>query len=253
MFAFFSACEKESNYRFRDEVSEADSEDSEVSLNLDNYPVDGTLAFHENFQNWDRDGYINQQFNNCETDLMITSVIMYQPGVPVVCEYNGFSVSYTLMDYAVNPVCGNKAGSSTADSEVSLGYVALQSEIFYECGGHNSDAQFILSELPSISKVAFSVSYGGDTESVGGISLWKKADGDDSFVRVGDYQPADCLEGELFTVELNAENVQLKFTPAISELGTGVNDGEQSDRSVRLHDLYVWSMANSTRSESLHF
>jgi len=240
--AFLPACEKESNYRFRNETETDDGSDSELST--ESYPTDGSLAFHENFQTWKRDGYINQQFQDCETDLMVTTVIMYQPDEPVTCEYDGFQVRYELMDYAVNPVCGNKAGTSTADSEVSLGYVALQSEIFYECGGHNSDAQLILSALPSVSRVAFSISYGGDTDYVGGISLWIKADGDDSFTRVANYEPEDCLQGQLFTVELDARNVQLKFTPAISDMGTGVNDGVHSDRNVRLHDLYVWSIAD---------
>jgi hypothetical protein len=236
------ACEKESNYRFRNEVLTDEDETTDDTLSMDYYPKDGSLAFYETFQSWKRDGYINQVKNDCETDLMTTSVIMYRPDSPVKVTYDGFQVSYSLQDFAVNPTCGNKAGTSTVASEVSLGYVALQSEIYYECGGHNSDAQMILSELPSVSKISFSISYGGDVDYVGGLSVWTKVEGESSFTRLGDYEPQDPLQGEVFQIEINQKNVQLKFTPAISDKGIGVNDGVQADRSVRIHDLYVWSM-----------
>jgi hypothetical protein len=239
------ACEKESNYRFRDEELIGDDETTEDTIGMDRYPTDGSLAFYETFQSWKRDGYVNQVKNDCETDLMTSTIIMYRPGAPLKVTYSGFQVSYTLQDYAVNPECGNKAGTSTATSEVSLGYVALQSEIYYECGGHNSDALMTLSELPSVSAISFSVSYGGDVDYVGGLSLWIKADGEDSFTRIGDYKPENPLLGAVFYVTINKKNVQLKFTPAISDKGIGVNDGVQANRSVRIHDLYVWSMNES--------
>lgn len=240
----FSSCEKASNYRFLG-IEDSDTDDplpEDPGVSMDHYPADGSLAFHENFQSWKRDGYINQVQQGCETDLMTTSVIMYQPDRPVTVTYAGFAVTYALQDYAVNPVCGNKAGTSTAGSEISTGYVALQSEIYYECGGHNSDAQLNLSKLPSVSKISFGISYGGDVEFVGGISLWVKEDGESGFTRIGDYGAESPSEGQVFTVDIDKKNVFLRFTPAISDRGIGVNDGEQSDRSVRLHDLYIWSM-----------
>lgn len=232
------ACEAESNYRFKDEATNENGTTPETG----GYPDDGSLAFHENFQSWKREGYINQQLRDCEADQMTTAIIMYQPDVPVTKTYDGFQVKYSMKDYAVNPVCGNKVGTSSDDSEISTGYIALQGLIFYECGGHDSEAELVLSELPSVSKIAFSISYGGNVEYVGGVTLWKKTRGQSSFTRIGDYQPADPLEGELFTVTLNEKNVQLKFTPALSDRGTGVNDGVLSNRSVRIHDLHVWSM-----------
>lgn len=232
-------CEKESNYRFRNEKSVAQTTDS---VNLQNYPADGSLAFHENFQTWKRDGYVEQVKQDCEDDLMTTTIIMYRPDKPVRVTYGNFAVTYTLQDFAVNPDCGNKAGTSTATSAVSNGYVALQSDIFYECGGHNSDAMMTLSELPSVASIRFSISYGGDVEYVGGLSVWKKGRDDNTFTRIGDYKPRVTEQGDTFSVVIDQKNVQLKLTPAISDKGAGVNDGIHSNRSVRIHDLYVWSM-----------
>ncbi|MFT3739323.1 MAG: hypothetical protein QM786_11240 [Breznakibacter sp.] len=236
------ACEKESNYRFKDKSATDTGSEAEEDDLMENYPSDGSLAFSENFQAWARDGYVNQVKNDCEDDLLTASIIMYRPDSPQKVTYPTCTVSYKLQDFAVNPVCGNKAGTSSATSGVSTGYVALQSEIYYECGGHNSDAQMVLSALPSVSKIEFSVSYGGDTDYVGGLSVWKKGTSDQVFVRVGDYKPSDPLEGEVFTIDINQTGVQLKFTPAISDKGIGVNDGVQSNRSVRIHHLTVWSM-----------
>lgn len=243
---YFTSCEKPSNYRFLgmddDDIS-GGTEEPDPAVSITNYPADGSLAFYENFQSWKRDGYINQVKQDCETDLMTTTVIMYQPNKPVTKVYQEkFPVTYALQDFAVNPQCGNKAGTSTASSDVSLGYIALQSEIYYECGGHNSDAQLNLSRLPSVSKIKFCISYGGDVEYVGGISLWVKAEGESNFSRTGNYICTNPTEGQVFTVDINKRNVYLRFTPAISDKGTGVNDGIHSNRNVRLHDLYVWCM-----------
>ena len=237
-----TSCEIESNYRFKDEVIAKITTGSD-SVNLANYPTDGSLAFHENFRKWNRDGYVNEVKQDCETDLMTTTIIMYRPDKPVTRTYNNkFSVTYSLQDFSVNPTCGNKAGTSTDTSTVSLGYVALQSDIFYECGGHNSDAFMTLSKLPSISKIQFSISYGGDVEYVGGLSVWKKSDGETDFTRIGDYKAEHPEDGQMFTLNINERNVQLRFTPAISDKGAGVNDGVHANRSVRIHDLLVWSL-----------
>jgi len=241
LMLLLASCEKESNYRFKDEVITTGTTAND-SVSLSNYPTDGTLAFHENFQKWNRDGYVNQVMQDCETDLMTTTIIMYRPDKPVKVTYNGFSVVYSLQDFAVNPTCENKAGTSTTGSEISRGYIALQSDIFYECGGHNSDAFMILSKLPSVSKIQFSISYGGDVEYVGGLSVWEKRDSETDFSRIGDYKVENPDEGQTFTIDINEKNVQLKFTPAISDKGAGVNDGVHANRSVRIHDLSVWSL-----------
>jgi hypothetical protein len=237
----FIGCEKESNYRFKgkEDTSESTGDDT---LSMDNYPKDGSLAFSENFQQWKRDGYVESIRQDCEMDIMTSNIIMYRPDKPVVRNYIGFQVSYSLQDFAVNPECGNMAGTSSPESDISVGYVALQSEIFYECGGHNSDALMQLSELPSVSRISFAISYGGDTAYVGGLTLWKKSSSDSKFIRVGDFQPGIPSVGEIFTVDLNEKDVLLKFTPALSDKGIGVNDGVHANRNVRIHGLWVWSI-----------
>ncbi|MDR1864388.1 MAG: hypothetical protein LBR08_02335 [Bacteroidales bacterium] len=242
----FVSCEKESNYRFAGFDGGQDSETTGAEA-LEGYPRDGSLAFHENFQSWKREGYVNLMHGDCEEDAMTTAVIMYLRDKPLRATYNGFTVAYTLRDYAVNPACGNKAGTSTETSEVSRGYAALQQLVFYECGQHDSDAAMILSPLPSVSKVRFSVSCGGRIEDVKGLALWKKSDGATAFVKTGEYVPAVPEEGEVFTVEINEKNVTLKFVPALTGKENPVNDGV--NRAVRLHDLWVFSMDETGESE----
>jgi hypothetical protein len=235
---FFSSCEKDVGYRFA-----GIEEDDDVMIippsgggNTD----DDSLVFHENFQLWKRDGYDNPPTGDCEDDQMTTATVMYVPSKPRMAEYNGLSVAYMLKDFAVNPVCGTPTGN--ADSEVSTGFIALQQTIFYECGQHDSDAQIVISELPSVSHIKFSVSLGGKIEDVSGITLWKKAKEASNFTKIGDYLPKDPRAGEVFTAEINERNVQLKFTTALTGRETPVNDG--IIRAVRLHDLWVYSIEN---------
>jgi hypothetical protein len=236
----FLSCEKESGYRFAGIPDDDDVVVVTPPQDNDEYDTDGSLLFHENFQSWKREGYDNLPTGNCEADLMTTATVMYVPSKPRMAEYNGCSVAYTLKDFAVNSVCGTPTGS--ADSEVSTGFVALQQTIFYECGQHDSDAQMVLSVLPSVSQVKFSVSLGGKIDDMSGVSLWKKAGGASSFTKVGDYLPSDPNTGEVFTVEINEKNVQLKFTTALTGKETPVNDG--TTRAVRIHDLWVYAMEN---------
>jgi hypothetical protein len=232
----FLACEQEFNYRFKD-IAE---EEEEIVLPPDEggYAAGDSLVFHENFQSWQREGYVNLTAGDCETDRMTTSLVMYVPLKPRTVTYNGFKVSYTLKDFAVNPVCGAVAGSSASDADISAGYVALQQLIFYECGQHDSDAMLQLSALPSVSAVRFSVSLGGRIEDVAGIALWVKAEDETAFRLLGNFIPADPQAGEVFTVEINKNNVQLKFIPALTGRENPVNDG--INRAVRIHDLWVW-------------
>jgi hypothetical protein len=215
----------------------ADEEEIYLPSTADeNYPPDGALLFYENFQSWKREGYANREKDDCEGDQMTASLMMYTPSKPRIADYGGFTVAYTLLDFAVNPDCGATGGSE----EVSAGYVALQQLIFYECGQHDSDAMMLLSPLPSVSRVRFSVSLGGRTEDAAGVTLWKKAGGETSFSKAGDFIPSDPEAGETFSVEINARNVQLKFVPALTGKEIPVNDG--INRSVRIHDLWLWSM-----------
>ncbi|MDR1980999.1 MAG: hypothetical protein LBQ39_05170 [Tannerellaceae bacterium] len=235
-----SSCEKELGYRF---IGIPDEEEVEVTPPSDysEYPADGLLVFYENFQSWKREGYDNLPSGDCEADQMTTAMVMYVPSKPRVAAYNGFSVAYTLKDFAVNPVCGTQ--TDAADADVSPGFVALQQTIFYECGQHDSDALMLLSALPSVSQVKFSVSLGGKVDDVAGVSLWKKVEEAGAFTKVGDYLPTDPKAGEVFTVEINEEHVQLKFTPALTGRETPVNDGV--NRAVKIHDLWVWSMESN--------
>ena len=233
----FTACEKDFGYRDRYLPAE-----EEYIPPVGDIPSDEDgLLFHENFQSWQREGYDNTAKQDCENAPMITATIMYTPSKPRIGNYGEFSIAYMLKDFAVNPECGAMGGGSTPDSDVSAGYVALQQLIFYECGQHDSDAFMLLPSLPSVGRIRFSVSLGGRIEDVAGLSLWKKSEGATAFTRVGDdFIPSDPANGEVFTVEINERNVQLKFIPALTGRENPVNDGV--NRAVRIHDLWVWKM-----------
>lgn len=229
----FTSCEKAIGYRLEG------STDSTVESDLSNYPKDGTLAISENFQSWNWDGYTNLVTSGCDKDIMRSSVVMYRPD-PLVKTYGDFSVNYTLQDFSVSPNCENTAGTSTDTSSISTGYLALQCLVFYRCGNHDSDAMLQIEELPSVSRISFSVSYGGDYSYITGLSLWKKSEGESKFTRIGNYVPENPSEGEVFNVDINEKNVALRFTPTIPTGEVAMND--TINRAVRIHDLKIWSM-----------
>jgi hypothetical protein len=202
--------------------------------------IKGLLAFHENFQQWKRDGYLLQIKQDCETDLMrSTGLVSYMyTQVPVI--YDTLKVNYSLMDFAVNPECGAKDGTSTDSSEISTGYVALQCPLLYTCG-HYSKGYFETSTIPSVSYVEFTVSYGDNsgTNYAAGVSLWRKGDLDTDTVKIGTYIPTNPLKGEKFTVKINSKNVFLRFKAEKNSNLTIVMESN-INRSIRIHDLYIW-------------
>ncbi|MDP4210507.1 MAG: hypothetical protein Q8928_16985 [Bacteroidota bacterium] len=207
-------------------------------------PVKGTLLYHENFQKWSRDGYFLTSKLDCETDLMKSvNVVSYLPNrIKVI--YDSLTVNYALVDYAVNPECGNSAGVSTVSSEVSLGYVALQCPMMHVACYHYTNGYLEISVIPSVSYIEFTVSYGDNSENgyAGGVSLWKKSETDPDTIKIGTYIPHDPLKGEKFTVKIDSKNVILKIK---AEKKSTVTLGTEKDtplvnRSVRIHDLFLW-------------
>ncbi|MDP4210510.1 MAG: hypothetical protein Q8928_17000 [Bacteroidota bacterium] len=206
------------------------------SSNTVNDSVKGTLVFHENFQKWAWQGYLVQSLQNCETDLMRSAeTVSYLP-TTISVAYGSLTVNYAVIDFAVNPGCGNPAGTSTDSSEVSNGYVALQCPIYYTCR-HYSKGDLVTSPIPSVSYVEFTVSYSNSYAE--GISLWKKADGDADTIKVGTYVPVNPLKGQKFTVKLNTKNVVLKFKAEKNSMVTIANESTVN-RAVRIHDIYIW-------------
>jgi len=208
--------------------------------------IKGTLVFHENFQKWKRIGYLLQTKQDCEKDLMKSAgVVSYIPTIVSVI-YDSLTVNYSIIDFAINPECGSSDGTSTENSEVSTGYVALQCPIWYTCG-HYSKGYIITSPIPSVSYIEFTVSYpyyAGNTYPAG-VSLWKKGDEDIDTIKVGTYIPTDPLKGGKFTVKINSKNVIFKIK---SEKNSSLPIANESNvnRAVRIHDIKVWSQERKT-------
>jgi len=222
-----------------------DDETSVVTItnnNVDTIPdsLKGVLVFHENFQKWPREGYLSSTSQNCETDLMRSAGLVSFFTTPITVKYDTLTVSYAMIDFAINPVCGNPDESSTDSSEVSNGYVALQCPVYYTCG-HYSKGYFETSSLPSVSYVEFTVSYPYSSSNTyaAGVSLWKKGDGDVDSVQVGTYVPSDPLKGQKFTVAINSTNVTLRFKSEKNPLVPMINESDEN-HAIRIHDLYIW-------------
>jgi hypothetical protein len=183
--------------------------------------------------------------------------------------YPRWTVTWSMEDYGVNPVCGNDAGTSTTDSEVSAGYFALQSPLYYACGGHSSMSYLASSEFPSVSKVRFSLSYClTGIELTYGVTLWKRSRTDTRWIKVNRYEIEGGTEektaGKVFEANIDEDNVRIGFTANWDFLASGedmtyspppyvdfVWYREQEAKiplnnlhynfNSRIHDLTVWS------------
>jgi hypothetical protein len=203
--------------------------------------IKGSLLFHENFQKWKRTGYFLQTKQDCETDLMTsTGIVSYLPSILSVI-YDSLTVNYSIIDFAINPECGNVEGTSTDGSEVSNGYVALQCPIWYTCN-HYSKGDLTTSPIPSVSYIEFTVSYPTSTGNTypSGVSLWKKGDEDADTVKVGTYIPANTLKGEKFTVKINSKNVII-IIKSEKNISMPIANESNINRAVRIHDLKIWT------------
>jgi hypothetical protein len=234
---------------------------------------DGSLVIDENFQNWKREGFLEMDPNSTDCDvLMSTTNIMYaQTPYNSSKAYPKWTVNWSFFDYAINPTCGNDAGTSTASSDISIGYFAMQAPLYYECGLHMSNGHIATSALPSVSKVRFSISYTKTgTNYVNGVVLWKKGKKDTQWMKVGAYSIDgtfdDKIKGQVFEADVNEEDVELRFSPRFPFLnGVDITPdhaanlidishpdianlimrnfaNEQINRAVRLHDLKVWCL-----------
>jgi len=222
---------------------------------------DGSIYIDEHFRTWTREGYL-------ASGLMNANGLMYLPnGTNNVKTYTNWIVTWTMFDFAVNPTDGNDAGTSTATSDVSTGFFALQSPLFFLCGSHPSMAHLTSSELPSVSKVRFSVSYcKTGLEYTYGVSLWKKGRNDSDWTRVClgviDGTQEDKIAGCVFEAEINEEKVRLSFCPQWPLTSNGADITRPAYEQPwfdefydlvppntlginfcsRIHDLQVWSL-----------
>jgi hypothetical protein len=237
LLLILTACEKESNYRFGGlsalrEAQETVGSEEEQGENKA-WPQDGSLVFREDFDTWQREGYlgIKPKTEGAGEEEMVTATVMYVRDKPVVMNYGYGKVSYTLKDYAANPL---------------RGFVELQQLIFYECGQHDSDGRLEINGLQGVSRIRFGLSKGGQAADVHGIRLDKRVGMAKDYSFVGEYAISKGREegwlsdGEVFEVEIGAENVTLLFRPALIEGDVPVNDG--INRSVRVHFLEVYSL-----------
>jgi hypothetical protein len=233
---------------------------------------DGSLLIDENFQTWIQEGVDVNIPSSRRPEcgwLMAAASRMYgqdyegNPNGRKV--YPNWTVTWSMQDYALSPSCP----AGVESDSISAGYVSLQAPLWYSCGGHTSNGHLTTSELPSVSRVRFSMSYdpAGIPDTYGAV-LWKKSrsDADWTYVKGCSIEGGDTdkTAGRIFTADINEENVQLRIvarwplldgidvTPCAEGSLTGalaalkdvvpLNTFNVHNRAVRIHDLQVWSM-----------
>ena len=256
-FRFAPYGENEGYYRLHD-----------LALYTIPFEHNGRLIIDDHFQEWGMVGYLNSSDSYCDRILMASALMQ---SFNINRNYSNWLVEYQLNDGGINSYCGNDAGTSTPDSEVSTGYCALQAPIYYACGGHATWASLrTRSALPSVSRVKFSFAYSlANIEDVYGITFYKKSKADADWVKIGDYTIEGGVEektaGKTVEVEINEEHVYIGFvatfplhdgedvtpmpqtgskaSPGFADYATSLpNNIGGETRQIRIHDLQVWCM-----------
>jgi hypothetical protein len=183
----------------------------------------GVLILDQNFQDW-----IAVGAGDCSASTSYSDTHIGGPETKQVELLNGGNVTFTLTDYAVNPTCSSKKPANQP-AEVTNGYLSLNKT--NAAATPPTAGSLVISALPKITQVYFTLSATGTGRGCylaystnGGISWEKTQDA----VYVGSN---DTQAGNLFTVDLNKENVMLKFYT--------------NDQVIRIHDLKIYGSSTS--------
>jgi hypothetical protein len=198
------------------------------------YGQDPVLLIDEDFQDWTAtEGVVSDPATSCES-------FPHQPG-PDVFEINletGGKVTFTLSTYAVSPLCNSKhvnRGDALENGDgVTTGFVSLSKDIVAPI---DTVGILIISKLSNVSSVEFAFSCTGDSR---GLLLYKSTDDGATWGDPvgGDHWESNAQDGALYTEDINADNVMLKFTS-----GTKQTDG--TSQNSRIHNIKVWGVPGS--------
>lgn len=207
------------------------------------------LIISDNFQEWEASQEIVAP-DSCEAgydhlpELSGTLELLTASG--------NVDIPVTLIKCAVSPECGSKK----EPSNVSIGYISLMkmpdktmSDLVIEDYGSDEDTlgQFIFGPIPHIESITFEHSATGASR---GIRIFKSTDGSVwERAILDEFNDGDSQNGMTRTVDINEEDVYIKFT-------SGFKIDETSQIS-RLHSLMVYGVPgevvaiNAQKAESL--
>lgn len=181
------------------------------------------LVLDQTFQSWAPEGA-----GDCSASTSYSDTHTEGTNVKQVELLNGGNVTFTLTDYAVNPICSSKKPASQP-AELTNGYISLNKV--------NSEAtpptagSLVISALPKITQVFFTLSATGANRgcylaySTDGGNLWTKTQ---EALYIGSN---DTQGGNAFFVDIDKEDVMLKFYT--------------DNQIVRIHDLKIYTSSAS--------
>lgn len=197
---------------------------------------DAELIIDEDFQTWTAtEGVKSDPADSCENS------------VPNILGPDQYDLSYetggsglvTLIRYVISPECNSKRvnqGESASNAiDVTTGWVRLAK--------HNAETDSIgemwLPKLSNVSELEFGYSC---TSSDRGIRLYTSTDDGVSWEGpwtmdgpgVGEIIGSDTKLGEMYVLDINRDNVILKFTSGV--------DLDGNTQFTRIHNIKVWGV-----------
>jgi len=202
---------------------------------LSGYSQDAVLIVDEDFQDWPAtEGVVSDPPADCEQFNHIAGPDQYD------LEYEtGGAGKVTLIKYLISPECNtkrvNQGESATNAIDVTTGFIGLTKT--QEEG--DTIGQMYFPEMSNITEIEFGYSC---TSSDRGIRLYTSTDGGETWEGpwtedgpgVGEIIGSDTKLGEMVELNINRDNVILKFTSGI--------DYDEVSQNSRLHNIKIWGV-----------
>lgn len=196
---------------------------------------DAELIIDEDFQTWPAtEGVVSDPPADCEDFNHIAGPDLYD--LPYE---TGGSGKVTLIKYLISPECNskrvNQGESATNAIDVTTGFVGLTKTS--EEG--DTIGEMWLPKLTNVTEIEFGYSC---TSSDRGVRLYTSTDDGVSWEGpwtmdgpgVGEIIGSDTKLGEMYVLDINRDNVILKFTSGIDNDGVSQNS--------RIHNIKVWGV-----------
>ena len=202
---------------------------------LSGYSQGVALIIDEDFQDWPAtEGVVSEPPEECE----------YFGFIPGPDEYDidyetGGSGTVTLIQYTISPECNskyvNRGDTPNNAIDVTTGFVQL-TKVSEE---GDTIGQMYLPKLSNVTNIEFGFSCTGSNR---GIRLYTSTDDGETWEGpwtedgpgVGEIIRSNVQQGEMVELDINRDDVILKFT-------SGIDDEEVSQNS-RIHNIKVWGV-----------
>lgn len=186
-----------------------------------------TKIIDEDFQDWDPTE--DEVPDDCEDGLVHESDIVRT--MNLVTSGGDVEIDVHMLKCGIAPECGSKRQSKGGENGdgITDGYVELskaETEV-------DTIGELVFGPIPQVDSIRFGHSATGDNR---GIRIYKSADGE-TWERATEnefFESDDSQAGDLRSVEINEENVYIKFTSGIDI------DGEEVSQHSRLHNIEVF-------------